>query len=1071
MLMNPLAFVLSFIALAGISCAAESGVVMPHALRCEYRRDPMGIDAAAPRLNWLLKAAAPDARSVRQSAYQVLIASSPTTLARDEGDLWDSGKVASGQSAHVAYAGSPLHTSQQAFWKVRVWDQQDHASTWSDVAQWTMGVLRPEDWQAKWISAEGADALSDVRGYHAREARQVDEVKWVQVDLGKPVAMSTIRLHPMRHAGKDGFAFPVRFKVEAASDAAFSQPQIIADHTAADYANPGLSEVCLDGKSVSARYVRVTVTKLWKRDWAYCFALRELEVVSNGKNVAKGAAATALDSHEGNGWGITALTDGVVGTEETVAKYPTMLLRRAFEAKPGLKRAVVHVCGLGQYEMSINGRKVGEDLLSPGWTNYRKTCLYDTFDVTAMLREGENAVGIFLGNGMYHVAGPRYHKFRGSFGPPKAIAQLRLEYADGSSQIVGTDANWRVAPGPITLSCIFGGEDFDARLVQRGWDQAQFDDSAWQPAIITQSPGGELKGLSFAAPPVRAFDVLKPASIRQLAPGVAVYDLGQNTSLMPRIRVKGPAGSVVRITPAELLRQDGSVDRGSSGGGAAYWQYTLAGGDAQTWFPKFFYHGARYLQVECTALAGAALPEVESIEGVVVHSSAVPVGQFACSSDLFNRTRTLIRWAQRSNLVSVITDCPHRERLGWLEQYHLNGPSLRYEWDLATLYEKGMRDMADAQLDNGLVPDIAPEYTVFADGFRDSPEWGSAIILAAWQQYEFTGDAEVLRRYYGSMKRYVEYLRTKAMGHMLNHGLGDWYDLGPKPPGQAQLTPVMLTATATYYQDLITFAKIARLLGHVDEAASFDSLAGGVRNAFNRAMYKPDQQSYATGSQTANAMPLVVGLAEPADRTAVLDAIVRDIRARGNGLTAGDVGYHYLLRALADGGRSDVVFDMNTQIDKPGYGYILSRGATALTEAWDARPGSSHNHFMLGHIVEWFYHDLAGIQPDPAGPGFERIIIRPAIVGDISWAKASYDSIRGRITSEWEKQGRVVAYRIVIPVQTTATVHIRAASVDAITESGQPLARAQGVKVLGSENGTVSLSVESGEYRFAVQAE
>jgi hypothetical protein len=891
---------LSLLLIAGMAIPAPAAILSPANLRCEYAVNPLGVDAPNPRLFWTVESSE---RGQKQTAYQILAASSPELLAKDNGDLWDSGKVATDETIQIPYAGRSLASSQPVFWKVRVWDANGNRSTWSCPAAWTMGILKSSDWNAKWI-----------------------------------------------------------------------------------------------------------------------------------------AGAT---------------------------NWETVLLRREFAVKPGLKRALVHVCGLGQYELSLNGKKVGDDLLSPGWTKYDRTCLYDTRDITPLLRPGRNAAGLLLGNGMYNVHGGRYTKFQNSFGPLRAIAQLRLEYADGSVKIIGTDENWRAASGPITFSSIFGGEDFDARLVQRDWDQPGFNDTSWQPAQTISVPGGELRGLSCAAPPIHAFDVLKPVSVRQLTNGATVYDLGQNAALMVRLCVRGPAGSKVRVIPAELLKSDGFVDRGSSGGGQAWWQYTLVGKGGENYFPKFFYHGCRYLQVQCLPAAkGGEIPVVKKIEGVVVHSASEPVGEFECSNPLFNRIRKLVRWAQRSNLMSVLTDCPHRERLGWLEQDHLNGPSLRYEFDLAQFFTKTMNDMADSQLADGLVPDIAPEFVVFKEGFRDSPEWGSAFLLVPWQQYQFDGDLDLLRRHYDDMKRYVDYLAGRATNHIVNYGLGDWYDIGPKPPGIAQLTPVALTATAFYYYDTWILAQTAALLGKPDEAQQFETRAADIRAVFNEKFYDATNRFYATGSQTANAIPLVMNLCDPTNRAAVLDAIVRDIRARGNALTAGDVGYRYLLLALAEGGRSDVIFDLNNQSDKPGYGFQLKKGATSLTEAWDARRGSSQNHFMLGQIQEWFYHDVAGIGGDPAGPGFKKIIIRPQPIGDLTWARASYDSIRGKITSDWKRAGGKFTLSVTIPANTTATVFIPAASAESVTEGGKPAAQSGGVKFLRMENDRAVFEIESGAYMF-----
>jgi alpha-L-rhamnosidase len=779
--------------------------------------------------------------------------------------------------------------------------------------------------------------------------------------------------------------------------------------------------------------------------------------------------------------GILADTDWQAAWIAAQTNSETLLLRHEFIVKPGLKRALVNVCGLGQYEMSLDGKKAGDDLLAPGWTKYDQTCLYDTRDITADLKKGKNAIGLFLASGMYDISNIAHRRFRPpgyapyTFGPLKAIAQVRLEYADGSVEITGTDGSWRVASGPITYSSIYCGEDFDARLVQKNWDAPGFDDSKWQPAQVVNGPGGKLRGLSCAAPPVRAQDVFKPVAIRQITNGVTVYDLGQNASLMPRLVVQGPEGAVVKIIPSELLRPDGRVDD-TMCNGDSYWQYTLNGQGRENWFPKFFYRGARYFQVECSApKSGGNLPVIKSIEGVVVHSSSAPVGEFECSNDLFNRIHTLVRWAQRANMMSLMTDCPQREKRGWLEEDHLNGPSLRYEFDLAQLFTKTMNDIADSQTTNGLVPTTAPEYTFFGgrnrrNNFGDSPEWGSAFILVPWQQYEFDGDLDLFRAHYGAMTNFLAYLGSRATNGIVNYGLGDWYDIGPKKPGVSQLTPVALTATALYFQDAQIMAAAAALLGKDDDAKQFSDLAENIRTAFNQKFYDGTNHFYATDSQTANSIALVMNICEPANRAAVLDSIVQDIRKRGNALTAGDVGYRYLLRALADGGRSDVIFDMNNQSDKPGYGYQLKMGATSLAEAWDAGRTSSQDHFMLGQIMEWFYHDLAGIQNDPESAGFKKIIINPQPVGDVTWTRASYNSIHGKIICDWKLGGGKFTLRVTIPANTTATVYVPAKSADNVTEGGKPASQSGGVKFLREENGRAIYETTSGSYKFETAA-
>lgn len=1031
------------VALIGFLGAALTwaGELSPYDLRCDSMANPLGVDSAQPRLSWKLRSAS-DAQT--QTAWQVRVASTREQLAQGHADLWDSGRNSGAAQLDVPYGGQRLATSQQVFWQARVWDKAGAESQWSEVQTWTMGVLQDTDWEAHWITE--ASFLPWVRervGYRSESASSATAEKWIILDLGAVHPVEIVRLYPMRQVIEEAQGLPLRFVIQVARSADFSDAEILADFRKKNFSYATTKDKTTvptfraQGGKIHGRFVRILATQLRPAAKEYFLALSQVEIVAGGRNVAVGAKVTASDSLEQSPWAAAALTDGRDVRDANSRENATLLARREFVVKPGLRRAIIHVSGLGQYEMNLNGQRVGETVLSPGWTTYDKTVLYDTHDVTVLLAEGKNAVGVVLAGGMYNVRPGRYVKFESLFRPLKLIAQIRLEYADGKVELVGTDERWQLQWGPTTFANVYGGEDHDARQVPEGWDRAGFEPTDWRAALVTTGPGGELKGVSHAAPPLRTHEVFSPKRVHMLRSDVSIYDFGQNVSMMPRLRVSGPAGSTVKLIPGERLKEDGSVDRtGSSRGtGEAWWSYTLAGtSGGESWFPQFFYHGARYLQVEVLPAPTGESPRIEQLEGVAVYSASEGVGEFACSNDLFNRIRELVLWAQRSNTVSVFTDCPHRERLGWLEQAHLNGPALRYEYDLQQLFGKVFADMADAQTSTGLIPDIAPEYVIFSDDFRDSPEWGSAIILAAWQHYEWTGDLAPFRRHFPAMQRYLDYLRSRRVNGLLQHGLGDWYDIGPKGPGRAQLTPVGLTASAIYFADLETLAKAAALLGRRADAERLRTEAEEVRHAFRREYWKPDAGVFATGSQCANALPLAVGLVPEEERECVVEALVADVRARG--LTAGDVGYRYLLRALADAGRSEEIFRLNNQSSRPGYGYQLAQGATSLTEAWNAGHKSSQNHFMLGQITEWFYHDLAGIQPDPAGPGFEKIIIRPAPVGDISWVKASHETPRGRVSVEWHRKGKEFLLDVTIPPNTSARVFLPDGSAPRVMVSG-----------------------------------
>ncbi len=742
--------------------------------------------------------------------------------------------------------------------------------------------------------------------------------------------------------------------------------------------------------------------------------------------------------------------------------------RRDFEiGGEAVTRALVFVSGLGHYELRLNGRAVGDAFLAPGWTDYRRTCLYNTFDVTDLLRPGRNAVGAVVGPGFFNVNRERYRKLTIAYGFPMLILKLEVTYASGRRETVVSGPDWRTAPSPVTFSSIYGGEDYDARLERPGWDAAGFDDPAWRPALVVAGPGGAL------APerdfPLRVEARIEPVEVAEPRPGVFVYDFGRNASGLVALTVRGPRGATVSVAPGELLLDDGTVDQRATGSPYRL-SYTLKGEGEETWAPRFTYYGFRYAQVEGAGPADrASAPELPRLVGLTMlrtRNAAPAVGSFSCSKDLFNRTFALIDGAIRSNLASVPTDCPHREKLGWLEQTHLMGGSIQYNYRILTLYRKLVRDMMEAQLPDGLVPDIAPEFVPFAGGFRDSPEWGSAAVILPWLLYEWYGDIDTAAAAYPMMIRYVDYLATKAEGHILSHGLGDWYDLGPGFPGQAQLTPKAVTATAVYYRDLDLLARMAALLGRAGDAAVLAGRAEDVRRAFNARFYDAAGKIYATGSQTAMAMPLHFGLVEPGDRAAVFANLVRSIRAGGNALTAGDVGFDYLLKGLEEGGASDLVYEMNAREDVPGYGFQLARGATALTESWAALKEVSNNHMMLGHLMEWFYTGLAGIRQADGSRGFETVEIAPHPVGDITRVEARYRSIRGEIVSNWWIEDGRFRLDVTIPANARAIVHVPTSSLSTVTESGRPAAKAAGVAFIRAEKGRAVFAVGSGSYRF-----
>ncbi len=751
---------------------------------------------------------------------------------------------------------------------------------------------------------------------------------------------------------------------------------------------------------------------------------------------------------------------------KAVQRPVTPLFRKDFMIGKKVANALIFISGLGQYELHINGKKIGDDFLTPGWTYYEKTCLYNTYDVTSNLQTGLNAIGVIVGNGFYNINRERYRKLVVAFGMPKMICYLKITYTDGTIQMLVTGTDWKTAASPITYNSIYGGEDYDATLEQVGWDTPSFAATGWKTVQLVKPP----KGIMVAenTHPVKVNSIIDVKNISQPQPGIYMYDFGQNASGIVELTVKGRKGQVVKLTPSELITGQKLANQKATGS-PYYYSYTIKGDKVETWRPRFTYYGLRYVQVEGAGPGSTQSGNNATILALkLLHTgnSAPKAGSFACSNELFNNTFTLIDWAIKSNLQSVVTDCPHREKLSWLEEDHLMGGSIHYNYDIYGLYRKLVSDMMDAQTEDGLIPDIAPEFVPFVGGFRDSPEWGSSAIILPWMLYTWYGDSDLIAKAYSMMKNYLYYLEKKSSNNILSHGLGDWFDYGPGTPGEAQLTPKALTATAIYYYDITLLQKMSDILGNQQESSRLSLLSAAVKAAFNQKFYNKQTNIYSTGSQTAMSMPLCVGLVDEQDRTAVMRQMVDSINFSDKKLTAGDVGFHYLVKALDDGGASQLIFDMNFRDDVPGYGFQLKKGATALTESWPALEEVSNNHLMLGHIMEWFYSGLLGITEAEDAIAYNHIVIRPQPVGNVTFAKGHFVSPYGIIKSEWKKNARSFVLKLQIPANTIATVYLPASDPEKIYEGGSIIKNSKTIKSAGYQNGTVKLEIGSGSYVF-----
>lgn len=765
--------------------------------------------------------------------------------------------------------------------------------------------------------------------------------------------------------------------------------------------------------------------------------------------------------------------------KEDGSPYPLPIFRHDFAVEKAIKKAIVYITGLGHYELSLNGQKVGDQFLAQPWTKYEKTICYDTYDITDSLHKGQNCFGVMLGKGFYMCSPKTDRRVHcvDIINPLMLRLQASIEYKDDTKKTIVSDTSWKTTNGPITHSAINGGEDYDARKLQAGWNRSGFDDSSWSAVTKADPPTAAI--ISARNEPIKTFEVFKPVSIDQPETGHFVYNLGQNASAKPQLRIRGKAGQQFRLTPAEQRKgQTDNANNGTgvvnqAGSGKHHWEYTLRGGDEEIWSPQFTYTGFQYIELTGAVPRGFAnpdnLPVVEELLSVHTRTAVAQSGQFECSNELFNRTDELIDWAVKSNMSHVLTDCPHREKLGWLEESHLMGPSVAWKYDMSRFFNKITMDIRDSQDTNGRIFTVAPSYFNFTDErFRYSPEWGAAGVLIPWQTWQWYGDKRCLRENYAMMKGYVDYMDNTSKGLIPKSGLGDWYDYEPgKNPGPSRFTPVEATAMVTFYMCTQTVEKTADILGNNTDSQHYVQLAERIKTKYNATWFDGTDTYQNKGScQTTNGMSLAAGLVDPQYKQAVLNKIVEDIRARGNQQTSGDVGYTYLLTALRQMDRSDVIFDMANRTNIGSYGGILAKGWTSMPEAWDALLTSSMNHFMLGHIQQWFYESLAGIAPDPAQPGFKNIIIRPEVVGNLTWCRGQYESLYGTIRSEWKIQKGYLNLDITIPANSTATVYIPAKAQTDVVEGTLPASNAPGVQFLRMANGKAVFAVESGRYQF-----
>jgi alpha-L-rhamnosidase len=905
----------------------------PANLRCEYRADPMGIDTPRPRLSWVI---ASPRRGEWQTAYRVLVASEKKLLTPDRADLWDSGKVTSDQSIQVEYGGKPLSSGARCYWKVRIWDREEQPSPWSPTAQWTMGLLRPDDWRGLWI------------------------------EPNQPAWLAALKKAP---------------------------------------ADQPLANSSLTGSNPPAYWVR-----------------------------------------------------------------------KVFSLEAAPQRAIGHVNVMGYYELYVNGRKVDASVLSPAVSDLSQRSLYRSHDLTGFLRRGPNCIGLWLDAG-WHRPGP--------------LARMQLDLlVDGKPARVATDGTWTCAPSTHTRIGEWkwnnmGGESVDARRDLAGWCDAEFRADDWIP--VRPAPPPNVAATSQSCPPNRLGQRIPLNARTRLDTHLWELDFGTNLTgwlrlRLPRLR---PGQRVVMHyadkrfqslagddTPAGRVRAQPSSQKifQTPRGPVGYQtfnqvdEFISAGKPGEQFCSKFNYHGFRYVIVDGLPAAPAA----GDAEALLIESDLEPAGAFACSNELFNRIHAVNLWTMRClNLGGYYVDCPHRERKGYGDG-QVAIESLMMNRHAPAFYEKWAGDWLDGQDGDGFFPHTAPN-----DGGGGGPAWGGTACVLPGKLHLYYGDRRLLDRAYEPMRRYGECLERRCANGILRAYGGRWDFIGDwVPPGRGMDTDRWPPKPAAeffnncyrvYLWDLL--AQAAEMLGRTADARRFRDKLAEIRPLIHTAFYDEPAQHYVLDEQAYYVMPLMTGVAPEALRATLFRKLETNLRTKNHGhLDTGMLGTYFLLQHLQETGRDDLIFEIMNQTTYPGWGYMLSQGATTFWEQWNGFWSQIHSCFTSPG--GWFYQGLAGLRPDPAGPGFKKIIIRPAPVGDVRWVKAHYDSVHGRIVCDWKRDAGRFTLHLTLPANTTATVWLPAADAASVRESGQPVTRAEGVKFLRTESDRAVFAVQSGKYVF-----
>ena len=1076
--------------------AAENSPTV-YDLQCDYTVNPLGIDNPLPVLSWKLQS---NSRGLMQEAYQIFVSSTSEKLSAGDYDVWNSGKKNTNESVGIEYKGPPLVSSRRYFWKVKVWDNSANAIESTESAWFETGLLKPQDWSANWIELSPTFAaatkysidfdfriVKDDMGF-VFAAKDSETLLMWQINTFDKKFAPKMSFHP--HEWKNGGRTIIEKEVS-------EQIMPMADYFKKHHMRIEIDKTVLtasvittylNGLMLEAPIVRDLTgfgERLGFRQITNAGDCDEKATFDNIRVTAQDGTVLFFEDFSGvsHSFNCGVVEDGELFVEKadrviqsaTTASAP--MYRKAFSVDKTVKSARVYASALGIYELEINGEKISEDFFNPGWTAYelnptgKNYVMYQTFDVTDLLKNGDNVIGGMTGHGWY--SGKLFVGGTDRYGTgSKLLCQLEITYTDGSKKIVATDNTWKVSGhGPIIADDFQGGESYDARREMDGWSKPDYIENASWGVPTIGSYGGDV--IAQIGPTVRAIEEIKPIAMSEPVPGTYIFNLGQNISGFARINVRGASGQTVKLRFGEMLQANGNLYTENLRSAQATDYYTLKGDTTgEIYQPRFTFHGYQYIEV--TGFPG--VPTIDDITGIALSSLQTTTGTFETSNEDINKLQSNIVWGQKDNFISVPTDCPQRdERLGYTGDGQVFARTAVMNMDVSQFFKKFMKDITSNQRSDGRICDWAPNYVTGGDSMSGSfgrSGWGDAVVIIPWTMYTTYADKSAITDNYDAMKKWINYYVGIGGGSLVvtTDTFGDWLNINADTPKD-----VISTAYFAYCVDL--FSKMAKAIGNDTDATYYEQLFLNIRTAFNDS-FVTAQGKIKGDTQTSYLLALKFNLLPTQElKETAAQHLVANITARDGHLSTGFLGVAYLCPILTEMGYEDVAYELIMKETYPSWLYSVKNGATTIWERWNsyiAETGefastgmNSFNHYSLGSIGEWFYNYVGGIQYDEQSTAYKHIIIQPTPGGDLTFVNSSFKSAYGNIISNWKYENADdFVLNVTIPANTTATVHLPAISLAKVTEGGVSLANVQGITSAKLDKDKAVIELGSGNYVF-----